>query len=173
MTKFRTLSWRSIENNLVSENSTMVVSILSNISFIFSAQIKSDAGLIFDEVVEEYCELPQILQRFDEWKKKDLNAYKEAYVHLCLPKIASIFIRAQMVLWSPFEPDFYEDIDKMKWFHPLAMYGRSDDETEDSLRNDPDVFLIPTIIEKIILPKLSSKQRKISCLIDFLTLIYF
>jgi GC-rich sequence DNA-binding factor len=88
-----------------------------------------------------------------------MNAYKEAYVHLCLPKVASIFIRAQMILWSPFESDFYEDIDKMKWFHPLAMYGRSNDETEDTLRNDPDVFLIPTVIEKIILPKLSSKFK--------------
>lgn len=121
------------------------------------AQIKSESALIFDEVVEEYCELPQILQKFDEWKKKDLSAYKETYVHLCLPKIASIFIRSQMIMWTPFEPDFYEDIDQMKWFHPLMMYGRSNEETEDFLRRDPDVFLVPTVIEKIILPKLSSK----------------
>lgn len=122
-----------------------------------SAQIKNDTAMIFDEVVEEYCELPQILMRFYEWKKRDLNAYREAYVHLCLPKIVSIFVRAEMILWSPFEVDSYEDIDKMKWFHPLVMYGRSAEETEESLRKDPDVFAIPTIIEKIILPKLSSK----------------
>lgn len=113
--------------------------------------------MIFDEVVEEYCELPHILQKFDEWKKKDMNAYKEAYVHLCLPKVISIFVRAQMILWSPFEADHYEDIDVMKWFHPVAAYGRSEKETEEMLRNDPDVFLIPTVIEKIILPKLCSK----------------
>lgn len=116
--------------------------------------------MIFDEVVEEYCELPQILQKFYEWKKKDMNAYKEAYVHLCLPKIISIFVRAQMILWSPFEADHYEDIDEMKWFHPVAMYGRSENETEEMLRNDPDVFLIPTVIEKIVLPKLCSKFLK-------------
>lgn len=113
--------------------------------------------MVFDEVVEEYCELPQILMRFDEWKKKDVNAYREAYVHLCLPKVVSIFVRAQMIMWSPFEVDNYEDVDKMKWFHPLVMYGLSADETEESLRKDPDVFAIPTIIEKIVLPKLSSK----------------
>lgn len=122
-----------------------------------SAQIKEDSAMIFDEVVEDYCELPQILHRLDEWKKKDMNAYKEAYVHLCLPKIANVLIRAQMILWSPFEVDHYEDIDKMKWFHPLAMYGSSNGETEEALRNDPDVFLVPTVIEKIILPKLSSE----------------
>jgi GC-rich sequence DNA-binding factor len=116
--------------------------------------------MIFDEVVEEYCELPQILQRFDEWKKKDINAYKEAYVHLCIPKIVSIFVRAEMILWTPFELDHYQDIDKMKWYHPVAMYGISVGETEESLRNDPDVFLIPSIVEKIILAKLCSEFKK-------------
>jgi GC-rich sequence DNA-binding factor len=115
--------------------------------------------MIFDEVVEEYCEMPHILQKFDEWKKKDMSAYKEAYVHLCLPKIVSIFVRAQMILWSPFEIDHYEDIDEMKWFHPVALYGRTEKETEEMLRNDPDVFLIPTVIEKIILPKLCSELK--------------
>lgn len=113
--------------------------------------------MIFDEVVEEYCELPHILMKFDEWKKKDLSAYKEAYVHLCLPKVVSIFVRAQMILWNPFELDHYEDVDQMKWFHPLAMYGCSSMDNEDSLRKDPDVFAIPTVIEKVILLKLSSK----------------
>ncbi|CRK97101.1 CLUMA_CG010440, isoform A [Clunio marinus] len=119
------------------------------------AQIKIEAATIFDEVVEEYCELPQILQKFDDWKKKDLNAYKEAYVHLCLPKIVNVFVRSQMILWSPFEVEFYEDIDKMKWFHSVAMYGKTSDETEDMLRKDPDVFLIPTVIEKVVLLKLT------------------
>src|SRR5690349_20015261 len=121
------------------------------------SQIKTDATMIFDEVVEEFCELPQILQKFDEWKKKDVNAYREAYVHLCLPKVVGIFVRAEMILWSPFEIDHYEDVDKMKWFHPLAMYGRLSGETEDTLRKDLDVFAIPTVIEKIVLSKLSSE----------------
>jgi GC-rich sequence DNA-binding factor len=115
--------------------------------------------MVFDEVVEEYCELPQILLRFNEWKKKDMNAYKEAYVHMCLPKVVSIFARAEMILWSPFEPDNYEDIEKMSWYHPAAMYGRSETETEETLRNDPDVYLVPTVVEKIVLAKLCSELK--------------
>lgn len=87
-----------------------------------------------------------------------MNAYKEAYVHLCLPKIMSIYVRALMISWTPFEPDYYEDIDKMSWYHPLAMYARTSGESEESLRKDLDVFLIPTVVEKIVVPKLSSKQ---------------
>lgn len=129
--------------------------------------------MIFDEVVEEYCDLQQILQRFDEWKKKDMNAYKETYVHLCLPKIISIFVRAEMILWTPFEADHYVDIDKMSWFHPLAMYGKVTGETEDTLRNDPDVFSIPSIIEKIVLGNLSSKLFvNVQCTDMIMTILY-
>jgi GC-rich sequence DNA-binding factor len=118
------------------------------------AQIHSDAMLIFDDVAEEFCELPLVLQHFEEWKRKDLNAYKEAFIHLCLPKLVGVFIRSQMILWNPFNADYYEEIEKMKWYHPLVMYCRMENETEESLKNDPDVFLIPTVIEKFILPKL-------------------
>ena len=113
--------------------------------------------LLFDDVTEEYCELSFILQKFEEWKKKDMNSYKEAFTHLCLPKVIGVFVRWEMILWTPFSTENYEDIDKMKWYHPAAMYGRTESETEESLRNDPDVFLIPTIVEKNVLPKLNSK----------------
>lgn len=126
--------------------------------------------MIFDEVVEDYCELPHILTKLDEWKKKDMNAYKEAYVHLCLPKIVSVFVRAQMILWTPFQPEFYEDIDKMKWFDPVAMYGKTSEEIEETLRKDPDVFLIPSIIEKVVVSKLSSKSCEVA-LTKYLNLI--
>ncbi|GBP11168.1 hypothetical protein EVAR_91353_1 [Eumeta japonica] len=34
------------------------------------------------------------------------------------------------------------------------LYAWSEDETEESLKQDPDVNLVPTLLEKIILPKL-------------------
>jgi GC-rich sequence DNA-binding factor len=126
------------------------------------AQIKQEAMLIFDDVSEEYCQLGLILNKFSEWKKKEFNAYKESFFHLCLPKIVIIFIRWHLIMWNPLEKcegidsiSILQDIDKMEWFHPLAMYSKAENETEESLRNDPDVFLIPTIIEKAILMKLN------------------
>jgi GC-rich sequence DNA-binding factor len=120
------------------------------------AQIRNEAALVFDDVADEYCELSLILQRLDEWKQKDINTYKEAFVHLSLPKIVGLFVRWHMVIWSPFSTETYEDIDKMNWYHPLLMYGRTECETETSLKNDPDVFLLPTVIEKIVLAKLNN-----------------
>lgn len=121
------------------------------------AQLKSEAELIFDDVSEEYSELSLILQKFNEWKKNDITAYKDAYIHLCLPKIVTVFIRWKMIMWSPLLSEHYEDIDKMDCYHPMAMYGKNENETEEMLKNDPDVFLIPSIVEKVILPKLNSK----------------
>lgn len=34
-------------------------------------------------------------------------------------------------------------------------YGWNENETEESLMDDPDVTLVPVIIEKIILPKVT------------------
>lgn len=46
----------------------------------------------------------------------------------------------------------------MKWFDNLLFYGLEPNETEDNLRNDPDLKLIPLVIEKVVLPKLNSKH---------------
>lgn len=127
------------------------------------AQLRSEASLVFDDVSEEYCNLSLILQKFDEWKKKDFNAYKEAYIPLCLPKIVTIFIKWKLIMWNPLLNEPCEDIEKMDWYHPLAMYGKIENETEEMLKNDPDVFLIPTIIEKVILLKINSKLKNILC----------
>lgn len=118
-------------------------------------KIKQEASVVFEDVSEEYCQLPLILEKFEGWKKKDLNAYKESFFHLCLPKIVNVFIRWHLIMWNPLEKS--EDIEKMEWYHPLAFYAKADNETEEILRNDPDVFLIPTVIEKVVILKLNSK----------------
>lgn len=119
-------------------------------------QIKNEATLLFEDVEEDYCEISHIKKRFESWKQKELNSYKEAFVNLCLPKIFGVVIRAKMILWNPFD-DNYEDVEKTGWFHELAMYGKQEAESEESLRTDPDLFLVPSVIEKILLPKLTSK----------------
>lgn len=122
-------------------------------------QIKSDADLIFNDVSEEFCDLSLVLENFAEWKRTDIEAYKDAYINLCLPKIISVFIRWNMIAWNPFTSEHYVDIDKIKIYHAMAMYGKNEYETEETLKNDPDLFLIPTIIEKFVLSRLNSKFK--------------
>jgi len=39
----------------------------------------------------------------------------------------------------------------------LLLYALDSKETEESLKRDPDVRLIPSTIEKIVIPKLTCK----------------
>jgi GC-rich sequence DNA-binding factor len=51
--------------------------------------------------MDEYCTVRGILLKFELWRETDMDAYKEAYVSLCLPKIISPIIRLQLVTWNP------------------------------------------------------------------------
>jgi GC-rich sequence DNA-binding factor len=69
----------------------------------FSEQILSDGEEVFDDVIDEFRDLDLILKHFEEWKRFDLDSYKEAYVNLSLPKIVSPLVRLSIITWNPFE----------------------------------------------------------------------
>ncbi|XP_011870465.1 PREDICTED: PAX3- and PAX7-binding protein 1 [Vollenhovia emeryi] len=114
---------------------------------------------IFSDVMEEYCTVRGILSKFESWRETDMDAYTEAYVSLCLPKIISPIIRSQLVTWNPIMES--TDLERTKWYNALLLYALDSKETEESLKQDPDVRLIPSTIEKIVIPKLTSIIEKI------------
>lgn len=103
--------------------------------------------------MEEYSSIASILIKFEQWRETDLTAYTEAYATLCLPKVVSPLVRLNLVFWDPLNDN--SDIEKFDWYRTMALYGLHDDETEVSLAKDPDINLLPTIVEKVILPKLN------------------
>ncbi|CAH0558279.1 unnamed protein product [Brassicogethes aeneus] len=116
-------------------------------------QIESEVRVVFEDVVEEYSSAASILIRFEQWREADLTAYTEAYATLCLPKVVSPLVRLNLVFWDPLNET--SDIEKLDWYRTMALYGLHDDETESTLSKDPDINLLPTIIEKVIVPKLT------------------
>ncbi|XP_017466846.1 PREDICTED: PAX3- and PAX7-binding protein 1 isoform X1 [Rhagoletis zephyria] len=117
-------------------------------------QIHKEAEAIFNDVNDDFYKVELILMKFYAWRKTDMNSYKDAFVSLCLPKILGPLVRFEMLSWSPLLEE-YKDIEKMHWYSACMLYAWSEDETETSLRLDVDVSLVPTIIEKIILPKVT------------------
>lgn len=65
--------------------------------------IKRDAEHLFDDVVEEYCSISSILQRFREWRERAVRSYGQAYIPMCLPQLLAPLIRLQMLTWNPLE----------------------------------------------------------------------
>ncbi|XP_055544228.1 PAX3- and PAX7-binding protein 1 [Wyeomyia smithii] len=118
--------------------------------------IALEAFHVLDDASEEYSDIGCILAKFQNWRETEMDAYKDAYVSLCLPKIVGPLIRLRHVLWNPVSGHDDFDFEREEWYRSCALYGRQPGETETSLAEDPDVRLVPTLIEKIVLPKLTA-----------------
>lgn len=71
-------------------------------------------------------------------------------------------IRLSILTWNPFEKDC-KDLEKMEWFESVMKYGFKSNETEAKLMDDPDIRFVPTLMEKIVLPKITGMYLRNSC----------
>ncbi|CAI9738582.1 PAX3- and PAX7-binding protein 1 [Octopus vulgaris] len=106
---------------------------------------------LFDDVEEDFCDLNNIKRLFEEWKTKNAESYQEAYIGLCLPKLFNPFVRLELIDWNLLEENA-KDFEDCRWYECCAMYSYQD----ESISQDEDsIKFIPSIVEKVILPKLT------------------
>lgn len=139
-------------------------------------------------MTEEFCELEAILSHFEAWRERDMSSYRDSYFSLCLPKVSEFFLlqsfskcldcsigthrefplpqivgpilRLQLITWSPFE-DTSKDLERADWYETIMRYGMHTTESEQMLADDPDIRLLPVLVEKVILPKLTEFVQKV------------
>lgn len=121
-------------------------------------QLEAEIREVFDDVIDDYSSVASILIRFEQWRETDFSAYTEAYATLCLPRVVAPLVRLNLIFWDPLN-DCVE-LEKMEWYRTLALYGLHDDETETTLSRDPDINLLPVVVEKLIISKLSQLVDK-------------
>ena len=63
--------------------------------------IEQDAKHVFEDTLDEFATVRGILQRFETWREKDIEAYTEAYISLCLPKLLGPLLRLKLLFWNP------------------------------------------------------------------------
>ncbi|XP_062061983.1 PAX3- and PAX7-binding protein 1 [Lepus europaeus] len=114
-------------------------------------RISKESSKIFEDVLESFYSIDCIKSQFEAWRSKYYMSYKDAYIGLCLPKLFNPLIRLQLLTWTPLEAKC-RDFENMLWFESLLFYGCEEREQE---KDDVDVALLPTIVEKVILPKLT------------------
>ncbi|KAH8369131.1 hypothetical protein KR009_002447 [Drosophila setifemur] len=119
------------------------------------AQMETEATGTFEDVTDDFCKIELILMKFFAWRKTDMASYQDAFVSLCLPKVLAPLVRHELILWSPLL-DEYADIETMRWYQACMLYACQPEETVEQLKNDPDVNLVPVLIEKIVLPKVAA-----------------
>lgn len=161
--------------------------VISGLIFRFTEQISAEVTLIFEDVTDDFCQMSNVLEHFEAWRKRDFDAYKDTYFSLCLPKVSIIFalrnvvqglksnsfltificfflqvlgplVRLSLITWNPLEENGTE-LERIEWYNTCMRYSFSEDETEDQLIDDPDVRLIPILVEKMILPKITGSAR--------------
>ncbi|XP_055387632.1 PAX3- and PAX7-binding protein 1 isoform X2 [Condylostylus longicornis] len=117
-------------------------------------QLSLEAGLIFNDVNEDFCQIENILSKFEIWRQTDIESYKDSFVSLCLPKIVGSIIRLKLTCWNPLD-EKSQEIDKTDWYITCMQFAATKNESLESLKNDPDVKFVPTLVEKIVIPKLT------------------
>uniref|UniRef100_A0A8C2XLX8 PAX3 and PAX7 binding protein 1 n=1 Tax=Cyclopterus lumpus TaxID=8103 RepID=A0A8C2XLX8_CYCLU len=109
---------------------------------------------VFDDVVEDFHSLDCIKSHFEVWRREYADCYRDAYIGLCLPKLFNPLVRLQLITWNPLETQC-ANFEYMLWFESLLFYGF--EEHSVLQRGDGDISLLPAIVEKVILSKLTGR----------------
>ncbi|KFW00050.1 GC-rich sequence DNA-binding factor 2, partial [Eurypyga helias] len=117
--------------------------------------VLEDSRKIFEDVHADFCDIRKILLKFQEWKEKFPDSYCDAYISFCLPKLLNPLIRVQLINWNPLEQNSAE-LEEMPWFRAIEEFSN-----ESKRDDDPDQEVLPRVIEKTILPKITAFVKSV------------
>ncbi|XP_058406812.1 intron Large complex component GCFC2 isoform X2 [Diceros bicornis minor] len=108
---------------------------------------------IFEDVHDDFCNIQNILLKFQQWREKFPDSYYEAFISLCIPKLLNPLIRVQLIDWNPLKFDSI-GLKQMPWFTSIEEF--MDNSTEDSKREDSsDKKILSAVINKTVIPRLT------------------
>ncbi|XP_051902776.1 PAX3- and PAX7-binding protein 1 [Hippocampus zosterae] len=142
-------------------------------------RITRECQKVFEDVLEDFHSMDYIKSQFETWRRNYAECYRDAYIGLCLPKLFSPLIRLQLITWNPLEArtgfrlEFLTlrraksqkqscyaplqaqctNFEYMLWFETLLFYGFEEHSTLQ--KGDSDIGLLPAIVEKVVLTKLT------------------
>ena len=119
----------------------------------FVEKILQESENIFADTLEEFCSLEVITKRFDDWRVKEKDSYREAYIEMFLPRLSSCIIRVQFLqaAWNPLEHEA-NFIKKSTWFQILTEYDLRSDVNYDSRPKEVNNLVISKTIEMVVVP---------------------
>uniref|UniRef100_G1PYR6 GCF C-terminal domain-containing protein n=1 Tax=Myotis lucifugus TaxID=59463 RepID=G1PYR6_MYOLU len=115
--------------------------------------ILQDHKKIFEDVHDDFCNIQNILLKFQQWREKFPDSYYEAFIGLCIPKLLNPLIRVQLIDWNPLKFDSI-GLKQMPWFTSIEKF--IDNSMEDSKKEDSsDKKILSAVINKTIIPRLT------------------
>ncbi|XP_049712693.1 intron Large complex component GCFC2 isoform X1 [Elephas maximus indicus] len=115
--------------------------------------ILQDRKKIFEDVHDDFCNIQNILLKFQQWREKFPDSYYEAFISLCIPKLLNPLIRIQLIDWNPLKQDSI-GLKQMPWFTSIEEFV--DSSVEDSEKEDSsDKKILAAVINKTVIPQLT------------------
>uniref|UniRef100_U3ENB3 GC-rich sequence DNA-binding factor 2 isoform 1 n=1 Tax=Callithrix jacchus TaxID=9483 RepID=U3ENB3_CALJA len=115
--------------------------------------ILQDQKKVFEDVHDGFCNIQNILLKFQQWREKFPDSYYEAFINLCIPKLLNPLIRVQLIDWNPLKLDS-TGLKEMPWFKSVEEF--MDSSVEDSTKeSSSDKKILSTIMNKTIVPRLT------------------
>ncbi|XP_009640812.2 GC-rich sequence DNA-binding factor 2 isoform X2 [Egretta garzetta] len=121
--------------------------------------VLEDSKKVFEDVHADFCDIRKILLKFQEWKEKFPDSYCDAYISFCLPKLLNPLIRVQLINWNPLEN--FTELEEMPWFRAIEEFSGAKKVSESKRDDDPDQEVLPRVIEKTILPKMTAFVKSV------------
>ncbi|KAH0515910.1 GC-rich sequence DNA-binding factor 2 [Microtus ochrogaster] len=118
-----------------------------------SRDILQDCKKVFEDVHDDFCNVQNILLKFQQWREKFPDSYYEAFVGFCLPKLLSPLIRVQLLDWNPLKLDSI-GLNQMPWFTSITEF--MDGSMNDAKKEDEsDKKILSAVINKTVVPHLT------------------
>lgn len=121
--------------------------------------VLEDSRKIFEDVHADFCDIRKILLKFQEWREKFPDSYCDAYISFCLPKLLNPLIRVQLISWNPLEN--FTELEEMPWFRAIEEFSDAENVSESKRDDDHDREVLPRVIEKTILPKITAFVKSV------------
>ncbi|MBZ3875229.1 GC-rich sequence DNA-binding factor 2 [Sciurus carolinensis] len=118
-----------------------------------SRDILQDHKKVFEDVHDDFCNIQNILLKFQQWREKFPDSYYDAFIGLCIPKLLNPLIRVQLLDWNPLKLDSI-GLKQMPWFTCIEEF--MDNSVEDAKRdNSSDKKILYSVINKTVIPRIT------------------
>ncbi|KAL0480401.1 PAX3- and PAX7-binding protein [Acrasis kona] len=115
------------------------------------SRIVQDGKMVFDDVVDEFCNLDKIRMRFEIWKRDQPDSYRDTYCGLCAQKVFAPFVRLEMAnVWNVDGPLSHATFVDFEWWRSLLYYGIPPNDIDNP--ESDDEHMVPELIKKVAAP---------------------
>ncbi|KHJ88487.1 GC-rich sequence DNA-binding factor-like protein, partial [Oesophagostomum dentatum] len=114
-----------------------------------AAEIDTALNMVFVDALDDYARLRKVLDRMIDWFAVDGTTFQDAYVQLCIPKLASPYVRIQLITADILNRDDFL-LSSMPWYIDCVQAAEANTDVDP--KHEIITGIIPSIIEKVVLP---------------------